>query len=136
MVTLEWDVDFILSTPYGDLPFNSLASSGTTPVGYFMLDSTACIAGTARRVTRTNIAQAGGEITHKKYRSGYAMELTVQLWETIGEGGKPAERAVVREMADLLMLHLNSIDNADGRIRWAPSGANERMLDRIGRAHV
>lgn len=131
MVTVEWDVPFILSSPYGDLPFNTLASNGTTPVGYYLLDSTACMAGTARRVTRTNIAQAGGEITHKKYRSGYAMELTAQLWETSGIDGKPAEKSVLREMADFLMLHLNALDNEDGRIRWAPSGANERMLDRV-----
>lgn len=128
MVTLEWDVPFILSTPYGDLPFNSLASSGTTPVGNYLLDSTACHAGTGRRVTRTNIPQAGGEITHRKYRTGYAMELSVQLWE---DTATPACQAVLREMADYLMLHLNSIDNEDGRIRWAPSGANERMLDRV-----
>lgn len=131
MITLEWDVPFILSSPYGDLDLNSLASIGTTPLGYYVLDPAACKAGTARRVTRTNIAQAGGEITHKKYRSGYSMELTLQLWETIGDAGIPAQRETLVAMGDHLMLHLNGLDNEDGRIRWTPSGFPERMLDRV-----
>lgn len=134
MITGEWDVPFLLSTPQGQLPINQQALLNSSPLGYYMLDPSLCSTGTARRVTRTNIAQADGEITHRKFKTGYIMELTMQLWQDpVHE--LPACGYVLREMIDLLMLHLNSIENADGRIQWTPS-ANpplsipDRMLDK------
>ena len=144
---VEWDVPFELtldppsigSGP--DLPgllFNQLMSLGTDPLGYYMLDPSRCQAGAAQRITRNNLAQKDGEITHRKFKSGYVIELNVQMWEQIGTEGVPACGGVLREMADTLDLYLNSIENADGRLTWQPSAwpvgspdPNERMLDKV-----
>lgn len=135
---LEWDNPWQLITPEGTLPFNAEASVGTTPLGYYVLDRTRCSAGAARRVTRTNLPQADGEITHRKFKSGYVIELNVQFWETIGEGAVPACGGVLRQMGDLLDLHLNAIENADGRIMWEPTSwpasgptLSQRMVDKV-----
>jgi hypothetical protein len=120
VITAEWDIPFVLQTPNGNIPFNTLASNGTTPLGYYVLDPSKCKTGVARRVTRNNLAQTDGEEQHRKFRTGYVMELSVQLWQTIPDG-TPACGGVLREMMDYLALMLNSIDNADGRITWTPS---------------
>lgn len=130
---LEWDNPWELQTPQGTLPLNAIASSGTTPLGYYMLDPSKCAAGAGRRITRSSIPQAGGEITHRKFKTGYVVELHVQLWEAIGDAGVPACGSVLREMGDLLELHLNSIENDDGRLVWTPSASpaiNDRMVDK------
>lgn len=132
---LEWDNPWELQTPEGNLPFNSLASDGTTPLGYYLLDRTKCHAGTGRRVTRTNIPQADGEIIHRKFKTGYALELHLQLWDA--QKAAPACGGLLREMGDLLALHLNSIENVDGRIVWTPSADPDgtpvanRMVDSV-----
>lgn len=135
---LEWDNPWELVSPAGTLLFNQPMSIGTTPLGYYVLDRTRCSAGAARRVTRTNLPQADGEITHRKFKSGQVIELNVQFWQTIGEGAVPAKGGTLREMGDLLDLHLNAIENADGRLMWEPTSwpssgpvLSERMVDKI-----
>ena len=134
MINAEWDVPFELQTPAGNLPFNTQASTGSGPLGFYKLDKTKCSTGATRRVTRNNIAQADGEITSRKFRSGYVMELNVQLWE---DEYTPACGGVLRKMCDNLGLYLNSIDNEDGRIVWQPSTYPgdpvpvERMLNAV-----
>jgi hypothetical protein len=141
-VILEWDVPFELITPQGTLPLNALASSGTTQLGFYLLDPSRCQAGAARRVTRHNIAQADGEITHRKFKSGHVIELVIQLWQHAqkyesGREGQPACDGILRAMGDLLALHLNSIENADGRLQWTPSAIPgqsqpvDRMFDKV-----
>lgn len=134
---LEWDNAWQLTTPEGNLPINQLASVGTTPLGYYILDRTRCSAGVARRITRTNLPQADGEITHRKFKAGFVLELNVQFWETIGSEAVPACGGTLREMGDLLDLHLNAIENADGRIQWEPTTwpgtgptLGQRMVDK------
>lgn len=135
---LEWDNPWQLITPEGTLPINQPVSIGTTPLGYYVLDRTRCSAGAARRITRTNLPQADGEITHRKFKQGYVIELNMQLWETIGEGAIPACGGTLREMGDLLDLHLNAIENADGRLMWEPTSwpdtgptLSQRMVDKV-----
>ncbi len=141
----EWDgIDFMLipsvnaaGTAPGlpALPLNSLVTWNSTELGYFMLDRTKCQAGAARRITRNNLAQADGEITHRKFKSGYVMELNVQLWDEIGAGGVPACAGVLRKMSDVLGEYLETIANDDGQLIWFPSTwigdptPNPRMLD-------
>lgn len=132
---VEWENPWSLTTPAGELPLNSLVSIGTTPLGYYLLDRTKCSLGVARRVTRTNLPQADGEITKRKFKTGNVVELNLQFWETLDQ---PACGGTLREMADLLDLHLNAIENADGRISWAPSSWPEtgptlvdRMIDKV-----
>lgn len=123
MITAEWDIPMTLQTPAGDLPFNQHLVVGTSPLddlGYFLLDSSKCSTGVARRVTRTNLAQADGEITHRKFKTGYVVQLSAQLWAS-REPDLPACAGELRAMIDYLGLILNSIDNEDGRLVWQPS---------------
>lgn len=133
---VEWENPWQLVSPAGTLQFNADVSLGTTPLGHFLLDRTKCSAGAARRITRTNLPQADGEITHRKFRSGYVLELNVQFWD-YGKGAL-ACGGTLREMADLLDLHLNAIANADGRILWEPTSwpddglvLSQRMVDKV-----
>lgn len=115
---LEWDVPFLLTTPEGTLAFNQQVMLDSDPLGWYILDRARCSAGAARRITRNNLPQADGEITHRKFRSGQVLELNVQMWE---DQNLPACGGVLREMGDLLELHLNAIENADGRLQWTPT---------------
>jgi hypothetical protein len=117
-VIVEWDNDWDLISPFGTLGLNKLVPYKSGELGYYLLDPARCQAGAARRITRDNIAQADGEITHRKFKTGYAIELNIQLWETLTQ---PACGGVLRQMADLLDLHLNAIENTDGRLVWTPT---------------
>jgi len=143
---VEWDIPFFLISPVNaadtspglaPLPFNTLASEGSAPLGYYLLDPARCSSGAARRITRNNLAQADGEITHRKFKTGYVIELTTQLWQQKGSEGEPACAGVLREMADLLSEYLEAIANTDGQLVWFPSpwptdgpAPNPRMLDK------
>lgn len=142
---LEWDRPFVLISPVnaagtypglGPLAINALVELGGDPLGYFLLDPSRCSSGAARRVTRNNLAQADGEITHRKFKSGYVVELNMQLWERTGAEGVPACAGALRQMGDLLGEYLEAIANNDGQLVWWPSpwpadgpAPNPRMLD-------
>lgn len=127
---LEWDVLFELIPSVGlagtspglpALPINAQAYWNSTELGFFVLDRTKCQAGAGRRVTRNNIAQADGEIPHRKFKSGYVMELNAQLWEKIGSEGKPACGGTLRQMGDMLSEYLEATANNDAQIVWFPT---------------
>jgi hypothetical protein len=142
---LEWDVPFQLvpsvnnagTTPsLPSLGINQLLTVEATPLGYLLLDPSKCKAGASLRITRNNLAQADGEITHRKFKTGYVMELNAQLWETIPDG-EPACAGALRVLGDLLGEYLDAMLNDDGQLIWQPSGwpdpdtlPNPRMLDR------
>lgn len=142
-MNLEWDVDFLVipsvdaadTTPgLPDLPLNTPVTLGTRPLGIFLLDSAKCQMGSARRITRNNLAQADGELTHRKFKTGYVMELATQLWERVDD---PACAGTLREMADLLAEYLEAMANNNGQVVWFPSPwpadaatPNPRVLDR------
>lgn len=146
---LEWDgIEFMLipsvnaagtAPGLSPLPINSLVTWNSTPLGYYLLDRTKCQAGAARRITRNNLAQADGEITHRKFKSGYVIELNMQLWGPPRGGGPdtadPACAGVLRKMGDVLGEYLESMANDDGQLIWFPSTwvgdptPNPRMLD-------
>jgi hypothetical protein len=144
-VILEWDgiefqlipsVDAAGTAPaLSPLLVNAEVVWNSTHLGYYMLDRTKCQAGAARRITRNNLAQADGEITHRKFKSGYVIELNMQLWDQIGEGGVPACAGVLRKMGDVLGEYLEAMANNDGQLIWFPSTwvgdptPNPRMLD-------
>jgi hypothetical protein len=144
-VILEWDgIEFqmipsvnVAGTAPGldPLPLNAEVMWNSTHLGYFNLDRTKCQAGAARRITRSNLAQADGEITHRKFKSGYVVELNMQLWEQTGDEGIPAHSGVLRKMGDVLGEYLEAMANDDGQLIWFPSTwsgdptPNPRMLD-------
>ena len=138
----EWDnewqlipsVNFADTVPgLGPLMFNELISAGTTPLGFMLLDSAKCVGGSARRLTRRNLAQADGELTYRKFKTGFVIELTAQLWETVES---PACDGVLRELSDLLAGYLEACANNDAQLVWQPSAwpvdgpePNPRLLD-------
>lgn len=142
---LEWDgIEFMLipsvnaagtAPGLSPLPINAEVIWNSTHLGYYMLDRTKCQAGAARRITRNNLAQADGEITHRKFKSGYVIELNMQFWEQIAESGQPACAGVLRKMGDVLGEYLEAMANDDGQLIWFPSTwagdptPNPRMLD-------
>lgn len=117
---LEWDNSWQLATPEGTLPINQQVyrPSDGAELGFYLLDGAKCRAGAAPRITRDNIAQADGEIIHRKFKTGQVLELTAQLWQN---NEMPACGGVLREMGDLLDLHLTAIQNVDGQIQWTPT---------------
>lgn len=143
---LEWDVPFTLIPSVGaagttpalpQLPFNQQVEFLSQNLGWFMLDPAKCQSGAARRITRNNLAQADGEITHRKFKSGHVIELNVQLWEDPLSGVGPACAGTLRQMGDLLGEYLEAISNNDGMLVWQPSGwpdpmvlPNPRVLDK------
>jgi hypothetical protein len=144
-VILEWDgiqfqlipsVDAAGTSPGLDpLLINDRVVWNSTDLGYYMLDRTKCQAGAARRITRNNLAQADGEIKHRKFKSGYVIELNMQLWERVGSEGAPACAGVLRKMGDVLGEYLEAMANDDGQLLWFPSTwvgdptPNPRILD-------
>lgn len=151
MPTVQWQqIPFALETPAGGggqaLPFNAFIaaenpvtalSAQTGP--QWMLVQDGCQAGSAKRVARDNSPQKGGEIVHRKYRTGLVMQLqaiavnvTVADYNDDGSGDvrfEPACDDDLVDLFDLLMLHLSAIENSDGRLTWLPSGKIARMQD-------
>lgn len=127
---LEFENPWQLQTPQGTLEFNKQITVAPGLKGAFILNPARCQGGTARRITRTNIAQASGEITHRKFKQGYVVELNAELYEEY-PGENPACDVLLRAMGDLLSLHLEAVENNNGRLVWTPSAnpaVNDRML--------
>lgn len=124
-MNLEWStVAWTLHTSAGDLPFNE--GSGQR----FLMDDQKCAVGAALRVATTDIPQASGAIFHlPRLQTRTLMALGIEFWK----GDSPACLTDLRQMDDLLMLHLLALLNGDvGRISWQPSGyGDRRMLDDI-----
>jgi hypothetical protein len=123
-MNLEWGtVPFRLITPAGTLEFNT--ASGQR----FLLDDSKCSVSLGLRAATTDIPQASGAIFHlPRFESKSLMALGVEFWD----GDSPACASALREMDDLLFLHLLALlDGQDGRIEWDPSGADTRILDNI-----
>jgi hypothetical protein len=129
-VILEWDIPFMLIPSVGlagtspglpGLPFNDQAYWESTALGIFQLDPAKCQAGAARRITRNNIAQADGEITHRKFKTGFVIELNAILYERIGSGAIPACGGTLRQMGDMLSEYLEATANNDAQLLFWPS---------------
>lgn len=122
--TGQWNVPFVLTSPYGDLNLN--AATGDR----YLLVQSGCEMGAPLRVTKDNVPQGNGSIMHRRFESGYECTLTMQLWV---DDDPACDDDLVR-MVDAINLHARGLLNAgdnQGRLRWSPTGQNERMLDDI-----
>lgn len=148
MPNVQWsDIPFALETPEGSgadaLAFNPFLDI-TNPVTHFsriagpqwILLPEKCQAGSAKRVARDNTPQKGGEVIHRKFKAGLVIQLgllAVNVKSAPALPGsveyEPACDADLVDLFDLLIGHLDSIENADGRLTWAPSGKPARMMD-------
>jgi phage-related protein len=122
MPGIEWNVPSSFTSPEGTL---DLEDGGTTLNGYIH-EAGSCDVGLTVRSTVENIPQGDGDQVHSRFKGGYVMRLSWQLWDD----GAIAIGTTRREMYEELMLHLNAVLNDDGRYQWTPSGSGEdRILD-------
>jgi phage-related protein len=82
------------------------------------------------RLAPESIPQASGTLIHRRFKWGYEIQMKLDFWKN-GDVAFGEDR---QTMWDNLVLHLNSILNDDGRLRWLPTGrvdanANYRMVD-------
>jgi hypothetical protein len=132
---LEWDcIPITLSTLQGTLNFNTPDVLGTGEGGFYLLRREECRMGFTLRSTVDDISADDGSIVHKVLASGYEVRLSAELWAfpgTDGNRGEPASGAVLVEMNDLLMRHLNRCrDDGLARLIWTPTGGSpQRMID-------
>jgi hypothetical protein len=142
MPTVQWDdIPYALVSPIGVLPLNPLnavANPITTDANVdgpqWVLLPDGCQAGSAKRVTRDNQPQKSGEIVHRHFKTGLVFQLKMLAVDVqpgadgaLGEFLPPCGEDLV-DLFDLLCLHLNAMENADGRLLWTPSGKPVRML--------
>lgn len=122
MSIVEWDVPFDLVTPEGTLEFNVGAAD------IYRLRKEGCQAVAQIRATKDNIPQFSGSILHKRFKTGYEVQLQLVYWDTCAD---TACDGTAVQMHDLLMKHLESILDADGRLIWEPTGLATRFFESI-----
>jgi phage-related protein len=121
MPGIEWNLASSLTSPEGTLDLED----GGTLNGY-VHEAGSCDVGLTVRSTVENIPQGDGDLIHSRFKGGYVLRLSWQLWDN----GAIAIGATRREMYEELMLHLNALLNADGRYQWTPTGGSDaRIID-------
>lgn len=140
MANIEWAVAHQIETIEGTLDIN-VPDATTGRVYRIAYESYKMIP--SLRVTQDNISQADGSVLRPRWKSGLTVVMQVALNIMIDPDGQefePACESDAKEMADALILHLNSIrkivtDNQ--RLIWTPSSpeagpvADDRMLTSI-----
>lgn len=135
----EWEVQFVLETQLGNLPFNQPLDTDDT-LRWFQLVPGKCNAVLPVRSTDDDVPQGDGKISHRRWRSGYQAHLAVVplIWGGDPDNtAEPACGADLVAMLDILGLHLNElirtgqIGGPGARLVWTPSGAPDRMFDRV-----
>lgn len=128
MANVQWlEIPFHLISQYGgDVHFNPIL--GTTPGPQWLLDADKCQAGSAKRVTRDNSPQTGGEIVHRHFKTGFVMQIgaiAVNVLDASSPGSGNMEPCCGSDLVDLsdgLMRCLDGMENIDGSLNWVPSG--------------
>jgi hypothetical protein len=131
MANVEWaEIPFAINSQFqGSFPFNNLRTGGTGP--QIILDPTKCQAGSAKRVTRDNSPQRGGEIMHKHFKTGFVMQfggIAVDVLDAAGGVMEPLCGAPLVDLLDQLMRTLDGIENLDGNVIWTPTGHPARAM--------
>lgn len=88
------------------------------------------------RVTADNLSMGDGSVLHPRWKTGLVATFTVAFLKSLGGAAvEPACGAMLREMNEELVLHLNAIrdyanDAVQGRLLWTPTGlgGSRRML--------
>lgn len=143
MPNIEWEIPFVMNTGQGELHFNACegvyttigAGTGSTGFQYKPLHGDCYMtpgASQGLRIAKEAIPQADGTLIHRRFKWGYEIQFKLAFWKN----DEIAKGEDLVTMWDHLILHLNSIMNDDGRVRWLPSGrtdinANYRMVDDV-----
>jgi len=125
---IDWSLPFSIVSPYATISVNA------DPLGYAFVPEL-CVAKYAVRSSKDPIPQADGSILHRRFKTGYEIALTIELWtskDTIACDDDVTEMGV--ELDGVLSSLLNAGDN-EGRLIWTPSGAGTfpgpRMFDDV-----
>jgi len=136
-VNLEYQVKHTLVSRWGELDLN-VADSMTGRLFRIQSDTYKMVP--SLRVTQDNISQADGSVLHPRWKTGVVaivqVALTVMLDPSSDTGDdRPACDAEMREMEELLVLHLNAMRKLEAnpqRLRWSPTGyGDQRLLDDV-----
>lgn len=144
MANVEWaEIPFTLTSLQSDgvtqntqFIFNAYqvanALGGPTLGPQAILDPEKCQAGSAKRVTRDNTPQHGGEIMHRHFKTGFVMQIggfyanVVNVNQVSGQPNTadyvPLCGSSLVALDDLLMLNLDAMENVNGSLAWVPSG--------------
>lgn len=146
MATAEWEIPFVITTPYGEAVGDPLWFNVDLGTIYgsewdrrrFALRPQGCLAKRSVRADTDPVPQGDGDVFHERFATGYEMRFAVQLWEQFpADGdtdGKAACDSVRCEMRDLLYGHIWSLlrpPNDGGRITWDPTCSDQRILDAV-----
>lgn len=124
---IDFTLPFTLETPYADLDFNAADGSG------MKLVPEQCVAKYDIRSSKDNIPQQDGSILHRRFKTGYEVGLTVQLWSTQDQIACGEALASYAEALDGALSSLLNPPDQYGRLKWTPAGAGTfpggRMFD-------
>jgi Siphovirus-type tail component, C-terminal domain len=128
-MNVEWDIPFLLTSPYGTFPFNEPEGiSGMTLV----LDPTKCSCSAPIRLTADNVSQGDGSILHREFVEGYQMRFGGWIMEAQDQ---PACAADLRSFWDELQRHLHALlgndvalDGDNSRVQWTPTDYGQDRL--------
>ena len=124
----EWaPAQFDLTNPYnGSMSFNV-----QTAQGLYLLDQSGCDFRIVVRETTDNVPQSDGSILHHRFLTGVQMDLLITLWEDPDKAAcNDSLATMVDDLTGAFRSLLNAGDN-EGRLAWAVSGQNQRMLDDV-----
>lgn len=124
----DWTFDCSLVTPQGTLVLND----PTQVEGFYCLVPAGCQGSVeAIRAEKYGIPSADGSYLRRRFTSGYALRLQIELGVNRQTPACPTSDPTSTAMIDLLSRHLRSILNGGGRFLWTPAvaGGAQRLLD-------
>ena len=95
---VEWEAPFVLTSPLGSLDFN-VEVDGLL----WLLEPKACRHSMPMRVVSDNVPQDDGEVHHRRFRGGMAVQLVLGLYEVpdgwqLGDDVQAACGSVAQQM--------------------------------------
>lgn len=114
---VNWALPFELQTPYANIDLN--ADDG---VGMKLVPEL-CAAKYSVRSSKDNVPQADGSILHYRFKTGYELALTVELWATRDNIACAEDITVLGEALDGALSSLLNPPDQNGRLIWTPDGA-------------
>lgn len=137
MPNVQWtDIPFQLISTAVTIDLNPLigviAPSSPHPLGpQWIVLPDGSQAGSAKRVTRDNSPQKGGEIVHKHFKAGLVFQLKMIACDVKTVEGEMTAvcGSDLVTLFDQLLLCLNAMENVDGRLVWTPTGHASRLMD-------
>lgn len=126
-MVIDWSLPFTLETPFADLDFN--ASDG---IGMKLVPEL-CVARYSVRSTKDNVPQGDGSELHFRFKTGYEIGMTAELWATKDLIACDTDITTLGEALDGALSSLLNPPDQAGRLKWAPSGTGTmpgaRMFD-------